>query len=73
MGAINDCAKPGTALSCSVSGHVLDAVLQLAGTNGDAFSLYIEVDGDYAGPGTYDLPAWQFGIGTNDVPKVAVQ
>src|SRR5450631_1316060 len=47
VGALNDCAKPGAALSCSVSGHVLDAVLGLAGTNGDAFLLYIEVDGDY--------------------------
>jgi hypothetical protein len=73
VGAFNECAKPGAALSCSVSGHVLDAVLGLAGTNGDAFLLYIEVYGDYAGPGPYDLPGWQFGLGTKDLPKVAVQ
>ena len=73
VGALNECAKSGAALSCSVSGHVLDAVLQPAATNGDAFLLYIEVEGDYAGPGPYELPGWQFGLGINDVPKVAVQ
>jgi hypothetical protein len=73
VGAFNDCALPDATDTCSVSGHVLDAALRLAGSNSDVFWLYIEVDGEYAGPGTYDLPAWQFGLGTNDVPKVAVQ
>ncbi|MGH9209034.1 MAG: hypothetical protein ACRD1G_21240 [Acidimicrobiales bacterium] len=34
--------------------------------------LYIELKGTYIVPGTYDLPPWQFGLGTNDVPKVAL-
>lgn len=37
------------------------------------FLLYIEVKGTYTGPGLYHLPRWQFGLGTNDVPKVAVR
>jgi hypothetical protein len=35
--------------------------------------LYIELNaGFYTGPGTYNLPPWQFALGKNDVPKVAV-
>ena len=56
---------------CSVTGDILDAKLRLTGSN-QLFLLYIEVYGAYAGPGTYDLPLWQFGLGANDVPKVGV-
>ena len=75
-GAINTCATaaPDKTSTCSVSvsGHVLDAVLRLAGSQ-QVFLLYIELNaGFYTGPGTYNLPPWQFALGKNDVPKVAV-
>ncbi|MFZ0920908.1 MAG: hypothetical protein WAN83_12630 [Candidatus Dormiibacterota bacterium] len=57
--------------SCSVSVNALDARLQFAGTT-QVFVLYIEIKSFYTGPGMYYLPPWQFGLGTNDVPKVAV-
>lgn len=73
-GVINECATaaPDKTSTCkvSVSGHVLEAVLRLAG-GGQVFLLYIEINaGFYTGPGNYNLPPWQFGLGTNDVPKV---
>ena len=59
---------------CSVSNHVLDVVLPFADGNGDAFLLYIEINGNYSGPGLYDLPPWPHAMGTKyDPPKVAVQ
>jgi hypothetical protein len=74
-GVINTCATaaPDKTSTCaaSVSGHVLDAVLRLAGSQ-QVFLLYIEIKSFYTGPLTYFLPAWQYGLGTNDVPKVAV-
>ncbi len=75
-GAINACvtAAPDKASTCSasVSSHVLHAVLRLASTQ-QVFVLYIEINADfYTGPGMYYLPPWQFGLGTNDVPKVGV-
>jgi hypothetical protein len=75
-GAINTCvtAAPDKTSTCTVSviGGVLSAVLRLA--SGDqVYLLYIELNaGFYTGPGTYSLPPWQFRLGTNDVPKVAV-
>ncbi len=82
-GAFNECAEaapdarladPVATIACSVSGHTLDVVLHLAGTNSDAFLLYLEVNGTYAGPGPYDLPPWPHVMGTkDDVPKVAIQ
>lgn len=75
VGAFNECVAsvPYSAEPCSVSGHVLDVVLRLGGGSFSAF-LYIEVDGPYDGPGTYDLPAWPHPLGTaKDPPKVAVQ
>jgi hypothetical protein len=82
-GAFNECAEavpdarmaaPDATIACSVSGHTLDVVLHLAGTNPDAFLLYLEVNGTYAGPGPYDLPPWPHVMGTkDDVPKVAIQ
>jgi len=75
-GVINTCATsaPDKTSTCSVSvsGGVLSAVLRLA--SGDqVFLLYIELNaGFYTGPGTYSLPPWQFQLGRNDVPKVAL-
>ena len=71
-GVLNECvtAIPEQKLACSVAGDTLDAVLRLAGN--EAFLLYIELKGTYAGPDTYYLPAWGFGLGTNDVPKVGL-
>lgn len=76
MGAINACVTPApdkaSTCSVSVSSHVLHAVLRLANTQ-QVFLLYIEINaGFYIGPGMYYLPPWQFGLGTNDVPKVGV-
>jgi hypothetical protein len=73
-GVVSECATaaPGKTSTCSVRGHVLDALLRLAGSN-QAFLLYIEVKGTYTGPGVYYLPQWKFGLDTNDVPKVAVR
>jgi hypothetical protein len=75
-GVINTCvtAAPDKTSTCSisVSGGVLDAVLRFAGGN-QVIVLYIELNaGFYTGPGTYNLPPWQFALGKNDVPKVAV-
>jgi hypothetical protein len=75
-GVFNTCvtAAPDKTSTCSVSvsGGVLSAVLRLA--SGDqVFLLYIELNaGFYTGPGTYSLPPWQFQLGRNDVPKVAL-
>jgi hypothetical protein len=77
-GAFNECVKTvaDVAATCSVSGHILEAVLRLGGASPDAFLLDIEVNGGFAGPGTssYALPPWPHLLGTQgDVPKVAVQ
>jgi hypothetical protein len=76
VGAFNECANTvaDATSTCSVSGHVLEMVLRLAGAGPDAFLLYIEVNGGFAGPGTssYALPPWPRPLGTQaDVPKVA--
>ncbi len=74
-GVINSCvtAAPDRTSTCSVSvsGHVLDAVLRLAGSQ-QVFLLYIEIKSFYTGPLTYYLPPWPYRLGTNDVPKVAI-
>ncbi len=72
-GVLNECATaiPDKKLACSVVGKTLDVVIQFAGSN-QAFLLYIELKGTYTGPDAYDLPQWQFELGTNDVPKVGV-
>jgi hypothetical protein len=76
VGAFNECAQTvrDATSTCSVSGHILEAVLRLGGSP-DAFLLYIEVNRTFAGPGTsYVLPPWPHAMGTtDDVPKVAVQ
>jgi hypothetical protein len=72
-GVFNDCAMaaPDKTSTCSVKGDVLDALLRLSDSQ-QVFVLYIEIKSFYTGPGMYYLPPWQFGLGTNDVPKVAV-
>jgi hypothetical protein len=77
VGAFNECATAfaDATSTCSVSGHILEMVLRLTGASPDAFFLYIEVNGAFAGPGaSYALPPWPHPLGTQgDVPKVAVQ
>ena len=51
---------------------MLHTVLRVADRH-QVYLLYIEINaGFYTGPGLYYLPAWQYGLGTSDVPKVAV-
>jgi hypothetical protein len=51
---------------------MLDETLRFSGDH-QAFALEIQIDGTYAGPGTYDLPSWPYGLGTQDgVPKIAM-
>ena len=74
VGIYDECATaaPATPATCGVHGQMLDEVLRFTG-NHQAFALEIQIDGTYAGPGTYDLPSWPYGLGTQDgVPKVAV-
>ena len=75
-GAINTCvaAAPDKTSTCSISfsGGVFDAVLRFAGGT-QVVVLYIELNaGFYTGPGMYSLVPWQFALGRNDVPKVAL-
>ncbi len=75
VGVFNECAKaaPDKTSICSRNGQVLDALLRFAG-NSQVFGLDIEIDGAFAGPGSYDLPPWPHGLGTRDnVAKVAVE
>lgn len=74
-GAFNDCAAkaPNAASFCSVSAHVLDAVITLQGGQRN-YLLYVEVDGNYNGHGMYTLKPWHAGLDTNDgTAKVAVR
>jgi hypothetical protein len=75
-GAIDDCAVTGgdTTSSCSTSAHVLDAIITIQGIHAK-YILYVEVDGNYIGPGTYSLPPWPHaGLDENDgTAKVAVR
>jgi hypothetical protein len=75
-GVINTCvtAAPDKTSTCSVSvsSGVLAAVLRFVDSQ-HVFLLYIELNaGFYTGPGTYGLAPWQFQLGRNDVPKVAL-
>lgn len=74
-GVVNTCvtSEPDKTSTCSVSvsRHVLAAVLRFV--DGQQVLLYIEINADfYTGPGMYSLAPWQFALGTNDVPKVAI-
>lgn len=74
VGAFGECITPlaSPLTTCSVSGHILEAVVLLGG-NPDAL-LYIEVDGPFDGAGTYDLGPWPHPFGTpNDPAKIALQ
>jgi hypothetical protein len=74
VGIYDECAiaAPAKTSTCAVRGYMLDQVLRFTGDH-QAFALEIQIDGTYAGPGTYDLPAWPRPLGTNpDVPKVAM-
>lgn len=73
-GAFNDCAtvtRDGS-IPCQTSSHVLDGLILLTGRH-NSFLLYIEVQGSYDGPGTYELSPWVHGLGVNDVPKAAIR
>jgi hypothetical protein len=73
-GVFNECATaiPEKNSICSVAGDTLEVRLQFAGIS-QTFLFYVEVKATYTGPGMYYLPQWQFRLGTNDVPKVAVR
>jgi hypothetical protein len=74
VGIYDECATAVSdeASACGVYGHMLDEVLRFAGDH-QAFALEIQIDGTYASPGTYELPSWPHGLGTQDgVPKVAM-
>jgi hypothetical protein len=73
VGIYDECALAVAAKTsaCGVYGHMLDEVLRYTGDH-QAFALEIQIEGTYDGPGTYDLPSWPHGLGTQDgVPKVA--
>lgn len=73
-GIYDECATAATAKTsiCDVHGQMLDQVLRFTGDN-QAFALEIQIEGTYAGPGTYDLPSWPDPLGTEpSVPKVAM-
>jgi hypothetical protein len=74
-GGIRDCASMLAAMSCpaSSSGSFAREV-HLRGLTND-FILYVEIDGIYHGPGTYDLGPWPTdSLGVNDgVAKVAMR
>lgn len=74
VGAFSEClanvASPLAA--CSVSRHILEAVLLVAHGDTDAL-LYIEINGPFDGARTYDLGPWRHPLGTNnDPPKIAL-
>ena len=74
VGIYDECATAarGNPSACGVYGHMLDETLRFSGDH-QAFALEIQIDGTYAGPGTYDLPSWPYGLGTQDgVPKIAM-
>jgi hypothetical protein len=74
LGIYDECATaaPAKTSTCDVHGQMLDQVLRFTGDH-QAFALEIQIDGTYAGPGTYDLPSWPRPLGTKpDVPKVAM-
>ena len=74
VGIYDECATaaPAKTSTCDVYGQMLDQVLRFTGDH-QAFALEIQIDGTYAGPGTYDLPSWPRPLGTNpDAPKVAM-
>ena len=73
-GIYDECATPAPAKTstCDVYGQMLDQVLRYIGDH-QPFALEIQIDGTYAGPGTYDLPSWPRPLGANpDQPKVAM-
>ena len=73
-GIYDECATaaPAKTSTCDVYGRMLDEVLRFTGDH-QAFALEIQIDGSYAGLGTYDLPSWPHRLGTQDgVPKVAM-
>jgi hypothetical protein len=74
-GAFNACATtiPDASSTCSVSGHTLEASLRIS-SGSSGMWLFIDVNGAYTGPATYDLAPWPQPLGaTDDDPKVAIQ
>jgi hypothetical protein len=72
VGIYDECAAAeAKSSSCGVYGHMLDQVLRFTG-NHQAFTLELQIDGAYDGPGTYEL-APSRPLGTSPaVPKVAM-
>ena len=73
-GAISGCAGVVEGLSCPSGPFEAARVVHLRSSSAD-FILYLEVDGGYHGPGTYDLAPWPHdSLGTgDDVAKVAIR
>ena len=69
-----DCATVLQAMSCPTGSLAATRVVHLHGRGND-FILYVEVDGGYRGPGTYELTPWQqSSLKAGDgVAKVAVR
>jgi hypothetical protein len=73
-GAIHDCVREFSALSCPSGSFDQARVAQLHGNTG-LYILYVEVNGSYHGPGTYTLAPWpheMLGVG-DCVPKVGLR
>ncbi len=73
-GIFNECATVDKGTSCPSGSFNQARVLRMHGTK-DEFIVYIEVNGNYHGPGTYVLEPWpRDSLGVPDgVAKVAVR
>jgi len=70
----NECATVDKGLNCPFGSFSQARIFCMHGTKDD-FILYVEVDGNYHGPGTYALAPWPHdSLGVPDgVAKVAVR
>lgn len=73
-GIFNECATVDKGMSCPSGSFSEARIFRMHGTKDD-FILYIEVDGNYHGPGNYALAPWPHdSLGVPDgVAKVAVR
>lgn len=73
-GAISGCLGVLEGMSCPKGPFNTPRVVHLRGSTGD-YILYLEVDGGYQGPGTYQLTPWKKDTlnGGDQVAKVAVR
>ena len=73
-GVFNECATVDQGMSCPTGSFSQARIFRMHGTKDD-FIVYIEVNGNYHGPGTYVLAPWPHdSLGVPDgVAKVAVR